>query len=251
VIASDPRSGSPAISADAIRHAPKEIIEFGPFRLRVSERLLEKEGVRIGLGSRALDILIALLERAPEIFTKRALIARVWGDLVVGEGSLRFHIGVLRKALGEKQSGIRYVSNVAGRGYCFVAPISHPAAAHENRSATFHPIYFELAPFERLTLRRLSVFGGMFPLEAAQSIFPGDIDRLQLIETIAALVEKSIVMAQAGSAQRQYRLPGLMRDYLRMRLIESGEHCRIARRYAIHCKARLLCEDEFHTAGVR
>jgi hypothetical protein len=28
----------------------------------------------------------------------------------------------LRKILGDRQSGTRYVSNVPGRGYCFVAP---------------------------------------------------------------------------------------------------------------------------------
>lgn len=44
-------------------------------------------------------------------------------SLVVTEGSLRFHVGVLRKALGDGQTGARYVTNVPGRGYCFVALI--------------------------------------------------------------------------------------------------------------------------------
>ena len=106
----------------------RDIIAFGPFRLRTTERLLEKDGVRLKLGSRALDILIALVERAPELVSKRDLLARVWPDLVVDEGSLRFHIDALRKALGEGQSGNRYVVNVAGRGYCFAAPISRAGA---------------------------------------------------------------------------------------------------------------------------
>jgi signal transduction histidine kinase/ActR/RegA family two-component response regulator len=102
----------------------KDIIAFGRFRLRATERLLEKDGVRLKVGSRALDILIALVERAPEVVSKRDLLARVWPDLVVEESSLRFHIAVLRKALGD---GARYVINVAGRGYCFGAPISRSA----------------------------------------------------------------------------------------------------------------------------
>ncbi|HEY0801528.1 MAG TPA: winged helix-turn-helix domain-containing protein, partial [Steroidobacteraceae bacterium] len=105
-----------------------EIINFGPFRLRAAERLLERDGVAVSLGSRALDILITLVERASEVVDKRDLIARVWPDLVVDEGSLRFHIAVLRKALGDGVSGARYVSNVAGRGYCFVAPVSRTTA---------------------------------------------------------------------------------------------------------------------------
>jgi len=102
----------------------QDVICFGPFRLSTSERVLVKGGVRVRLGSRALDILITLLERPAEVVTKKELFARVWPDLVVDEGNLRYHVSALRKALGEGQSGERYVTNVSGRGYCFVAPIS-------------------------------------------------------------------------------------------------------------------------------
>jgi signal transduction histidine kinase len=107
---------------------PSEVIAFGHFRLRAAQRLLEKDGVRLKLGSRALDILIALVDRAPHVVSKRELLARVWPDLVVDEGSLRFHIAALRKVLGDKQAGVRYVINVAGRGYCFAAPILRSGA---------------------------------------------------------------------------------------------------------------------------
>lgn len=109
----------------------QDVICFGPFRLSTAERLLEKNGVRVRLGSRALDILIALVERPAEIVTKKELFARVWPDLVIDEGNLRYHILALRKALGEGRSGTRYVTNVSGRGYCFVAPISCAASQPE------------------------------------------------------------------------------------------------------------------------
>ena len=105
-----------------------DLICFGPFRLSVAERVLEKDGVRVRLGSRALDILIALVERPTEVVTKKQLFAKVWPDLVVDEGNLRYHVSALRKALGEGRSGGRYVTNVSGRGYCFVAPISRAAS---------------------------------------------------------------------------------------------------------------------------
>src|SRR5258706_10494994 len=106
----------------------QDVIWFGPFRLSTTERLLEKNGGPVQLGSRALDILIALAECPAEVVSKKELIARVWPDLVVDEGSLRFHILALRKALGQGRSGTRYVTNVSGRGYCFVAPISRAAS---------------------------------------------------------------------------------------------------------------------------
>src|SRR5258708_26158514 len=105
---------------------PSEVIAFGHFRIRATERLLEKDGVRLKLGSRALDILIALVERAPEVVGKRELLARVWPGLVVDEGSLRFHIAALRKVLGDVQSGVRYAINVAVRGSFFASPILRP-----------------------------------------------------------------------------------------------------------------------------
>jgi predicted ATPase/DNA-binding winged helix-turn-helix (wHTH) protein len=106
----------------------KNFISFGPFRFFATQRLLEKDGVPLNLGSRALDLLSALIERATEVVSKRELMARVWPDLIVEEGSLRFHIASLRKVLGDGHSGVRYVTNVAGRGYCFVAPIGRSAA---------------------------------------------------------------------------------------------------------------------------
>jgi DNA-binding winged helix-turn-helix (wHTH) protein len=105
-----------------------DLICFGPFRLSVTERVLEKEGVRVRLGSRALDILIALVERPGAVVTKKELFSRVWPDLVVDEGNLRYHVSALRKALGVGGSGTRYVTNVSGRGYCFVVPISLAAS---------------------------------------------------------------------------------------------------------------------------
>ncbi|SMF73345.1 transcriptional regulator [Tistlia consotensis] len=97
---------------------------FGPFRLYEAERLLEKDGAPLKLGSRALDLLILLVERAGEVVPKNELIARAWPDLTVDESSLRFHIAGLRRALGDGQDGARYVGNVPGRGYCFVAPVA-------------------------------------------------------------------------------------------------------------------------------
>jgi predicted ATPase/DNA-binding winged helix-turn-helix (wHTH) protein len=101
-----------------------------------AERLLERDGVPVELGGRALDILITLVRLAGEVVSKTDLLSRVWPDTVVAEGSLRVHIASLRRALGDGEDGARYVTNVAGRGYCFVAPVAHCA---ENRSHASQP----------------------------------------------------------------------------------------------------------------
>jgi predicted ATPase/DNA-binding winged helix-turn-helix (wHTH) protein len=112
-----------------------EIILFGSFRLSVTERRLERSGSPVVLGDRALDILCVLAARAGEIVANRTLMALVWGPVVVGEGSLRFHINMLRKVLGEEGGRSEYIKNVARRGYLFVAPIRRVATAPPPRVA--------------------------------------------------------------------------------------------------------------------
>jgi predicted ATPase/DNA-binding winged helix-turn-helix (wHTH) protein len=99
-------------------------ISFGSFRLLPGRQLLLEGDKPLRLGSRALDILIVLIERPGDLVTKEELFARVWPDTTVEEGNLRVHMAALRKALGDGQAGNRYVSTVPGRGYRFVAPIS-------------------------------------------------------------------------------------------------------------------------------
>src|SRR6201987_6490793 len=107
---------------------PNDQLSFGPFSLLTAERLLKKADESIPLGGRALDTLIALVERTGEIVTHRELISTVWPGVTVEDANLRAHIAALRKALGDGRDGARYVSNVAGRGYCFVAPVTRSSA---------------------------------------------------------------------------------------------------------------------------
>src|SRR5580704_15935113 len=101
-----------------------EVMSFGSFELVARERLLKKDGVPVELGARALDILIALLASPNEVVSKKDLLARVWPDVTVEASSLRVHVAGLRKALGDGRCGARYITTLAGRGYCFVAPVS-------------------------------------------------------------------------------------------------------------------------------
>lgn len=111
-----------------------DVVSFGPFELATTERLLTKDGAALNVGARALDTLTALVARANEVVSKRDLLAQVWPDTVVDEGSLRFQVAGLRKALGDGKDGARYITTVAGRGYCFVAPISRPGARGNVRA---------------------------------------------------------------------------------------------------------------------
>lgn len=101
----------------------KEIILFGPFRLVVSERLLTNGSVPVDVSARSFDILTALLSKPTEVISREDLIDQVWPGIAVEESNLRVHIAKLRKTLGDGKDGVRYIETVAGRGYCFVAPV--------------------------------------------------------------------------------------------------------------------------------
>jgi predicted ATPase/DNA-binding winged helix-turn-helix (wHTH) protein len=106
----------------------RDVFSFGPFSLFTAERLLKKADEPIPLGGRALDILIALAGRAGEVVPHKELISSVWMDVTVEHVNLRAHIAALRKALGDGRDGARYITNIAGRGYCFVAPVTRSSA---------------------------------------------------------------------------------------------------------------------------
>lgn len=117
-------------SVEAIGHsrctrssATCEGISFGDFVLFPIRRILYHRGAPLELGSRKLDILSALVERAGEVVSHRDLMSAAWRDLVVECGNLRVQINGLRKALGEGAAGARYIANVPGQGYTFVAPV--------------------------------------------------------------------------------------------------------------------------------
>lgn len=117
------------------RQTAATAISFGPFTLYPYARVLERDGARIALGSRALDILIVLTEHAGEVVGHKELIRRVWRGLVVTPSSLRVHVAGLRRVLREGAGSSEYIANVPSQGYCFVAPISQPEIKKISRAA--------------------------------------------------------------------------------------------------------------------
>lgn len=106
-----------------MQRQPKPLYEFGPFRLDVTRRSLQREGAVVPLTSKTFDVLLALIESATEVVEKDDLMRRVWPDSIVEEVNLAYHISLLRKALGERRNERNYIVTVPGRGYSFVAPV--------------------------------------------------------------------------------------------------------------------------------
>lgn len=98
------------------------LYQFGPFRLDAGGRLLFREGQRLALSPKAVELLIALVEARANTVGKEELLNRVWADTAVEEGSVTSHISLLRKTLGEQ-----YIETIPKRGYRFVGTVKQVA----------------------------------------------------------------------------------------------------------------------------
>lgn len=97
----------------------ERVLSFGQWRLLPEKRRLLAGEVPVPLGSRAFDLLLALVEARGELVTKDELLRRVWPGTVVEENNLQVQVSALRKALGDEAG--RLIATVPGRGYRFTA----------------------------------------------------------------------------------------------------------------------------------
>ncbi|WP_244443261.1 winged helix-turn-helix domain-containing protein [Bradyrhizobium sp. Ai1a-2] len=130
--------------------------------------------------------------------------------------------------------GIRQIAD--GLNDCFSLLTAGRRTAlprHQTLRATFDWSYELLPDWERTLLRRLSVFAGGFTVEAATAVM-GDTDATAsvVLEGIASLVLKSLVVLEASEPSGRWRLLETTRTYALEKLAESGEAKRVARHHA-------------------
>jgi predicted ATPase/tetratricopeptide (TPR) repeat protein len=111
---------------------------------------------------------------------------------------------------------------------------SRPAPTRQQTlEATLHWSHDLLAPEEAILFRRLAVFAGGFALEAVEEIDSGGgLERDQIADVLARLVEKSLVAVDDRDGARRYRLLETIRAYAAARLEEAGERGNVELRHA-------------------
>src|SRR6516164_2532509 len=99
---------------DPVSEAPASFA-FGRFRILPQRREVLADGRRIGIGGRAFDALVVLIEANGAVVSKNELMSRVWPGRIVEDNSLHAQIKVLRKAFSDRD----LIRTVVGRGYQF------------------------------------------------------------------------------------------------------------------------------------
>ena len=108
-------------------------IAFGPFRMDLRAGLLLRGREPIPLRAKTWSVLRYLAERPGVLVTKQELLDAIWADAVINESVLSKSIWELRVALGDSSRTSHLLQTVQGRGFRFIAPVSH-RLPHESPS---------------------------------------------------------------------------------------------------------------------
>jgi DNA-binding winged helix-turn-helix (wHTH) protein len=121
------------VSSIRVSLEQKKIYEFPGFRLDAGERLLLRDGEVINLTPKSFDLLHVLVEHPGRLLTKEELLQAVWPDAFVEENNLADNISKLRKALGDRDNGHRYIETVPKQGYRFAACVTEVAPDNSEK----------------------------------------------------------------------------------------------------------------------
>ena len=105
--------------------SPKDLYEFGPFRLDPALNRLERDGHSVSLAPKAFDLLLLLARNTHRVLSKTELLQALWPSTFVEEANLTQHVYTLRKALGDQGDGQPYIETVSRRGYRLAASVRH------------------------------------------------------------------------------------------------------------------------------
>jgi non-specific serine/threonine protein kinase len=121
---------------------------------------------------------------------------------------------------------------------------------HQTLRATIDWSYSLLTKAERVLFRRLAVFAGGFSLEAVEAVCAGSgLERDEILEVLARLVDKSLVVGVEQGAQMRYRLLETMRHYGQEQLHSSAELATLQERHsAFFLRVAEAIEPKLHTA---
>jgi predicted ATPase/DNA-binding CsgD family transcriptional regulator len=96
------------------------------------------------------------------------------------------------------------------------------SSRHQTLRATVDWSYSLLTEAERAMFRRLAVFKGGWPLEAAEVVASGD-ERNEPLDLMERLIDKSLLLAEDRRGAVRYTMLETLQEYGRERLAEAGE----------------------------
>jgi DNA-binding response OmpR family regulator len=109
--------------ASAPEPADTHVIAIGGLRLDVAARSVTLDGQPVNLTAREFDLLLFLMRRPSQVFTREQLLDNVWGYTFASEMStVTVHIRRLREKIERDPTNPSFLQTVWGVGYKFERP---------------------------------------------------------------------------------------------------------------------------------
>ena len=109
---------------------------FGDFELDTSERVVRQKGEILPLASKAFQALELLVRNGGKVVSRKEMVETLWPQVIVEDSNLTVTISMLRRALGDTDTGAAFIETVPKRGYRFV-PQVRPAVNGRSINESF------------------------------------------------------------------------------------------------------------------
>jgi DNA-binding winged helix-turn-helix (wHTH) protein len=131
------------------------LYQFGLFVLDTPERRVTRQGERLPVTGKRLDVLRLLVEAEGRLVDRQTFNAQLWPEVIVEDRNLTVHISALRKALGGE-----YIETVAKSGYRLAVPVrAMNGRASSESQQVLREARYQLSQAERVpALRALGLF---------------------------------------------------------------------------------------------
>jgi predicted ATPase/class 3 adenylate cyclase len=200
----------PSLSVPTATVSPEESLAFDGVRLFVERAQLAVPGFSVG--ERNVDDIISICRRLDGI-------------------PLAIELAAART---RSMSPAQIVSRLTERFRLLTATNRHASRRQETLLSTIEWSHDLLSPDERVLFRRLGVFAADFELVSAEQIcVGGEVDELDVLELMGALVDKSMVATDsAGDGTTRFRLLETLREFARRELANAEERERVEHLHA-------------------
>jgi predicted ATPase/class 3 adenylate cyclase/DNA-binding CsgD family transcriptional regulator len=205
---------------------------------------------------------LSIADEAVELFTDRARL--VCPDFSVTEGNAATVIEVCRRldgmplAIELAAARVRTLSvtdiltGLQDRFRVLTGGVRTSVRRQQTLRASVDWSHALLTEIERVLFRRLSVFVGGFDLDAAQAVVADEhLQRHQVFDEVALLVDKSLLISENASGPTRYRLLETVRQYALEKLGESGEADAVRARHRDYYTDLAALLDQPSSAGRR
>ena len=130
----------------------RDALRFGPFLVKVQDRLLLKGEEPVDVNGRYFDALVLLAREQGRLVTKDRFLDEVWRGVPVTDEALTQCIRTLRRQLGDDAANPRFIETVPKHGYRFIAPVDSGDVASSGLALDPQPPAQPLTPSQPVAL---------------------------------------------------------------------------------------------------